>query len=374
MKLSSVYLYSNNIEVFTNSLDSWVLERYRKVYNRNLKIYRGADNRIDVQVKNSSQKGVSVSESYLVFTLVVAETDQQVLQKDCILIPDDLDKNFKGRAYVELTRQDLLDLETGFYKYSVALETRDYEDSSDEYRVISRTPMYMDSQYGSYATLEIFGDIDGETVDSLQIREFNLISPRAVGDESPSYYESTIINAHPLETIPSSIHTFQFYHSADYTGRIRIQGSLSSSAHPNDWVDIPETAVVPGGNNFTTDGATVSYRNVIGKWNWFRVISGASFNGSAKFVVGQTIEGVYNVAVYDGGKSYAVNQVLTLSGDRLGGFAGVNDLNITITSVNYQGAITGIEWTGTSVNNTRSFVLGATGAPSTGKVDKILYR
>ena len=56
MHLISVYLYQNKIDVFTNAATAWQTERYRRVYNRNIKIYRGVDNRIDIQVRNSDQK------------------------------------------------------------------------------------------------------------------------------------------------------------------------------------------------------------------------------------------------------------------------------------------------------------------------------
>jgi hypothetical protein len=40
------------------------------VYNRNLKIFRGVDNRIDIQVRNSDQKASNIAGSTLVFNLV----------------------------------------------------------------------------------------------------------------------------------------------------------------------------------------------------------------------------------------------------------------------------------------------------------------
>lgn len=371
MNYSSVYLYPNKIDIFTQSLDPWVAERYSKVYNRNVKIYRGIDNRIDIQVRNCDQRPISVADSYLVFNLVTKDEQRLVLQKECTLVPDDTVNKLKGRAYVVLTGDDLQDLEPGYYQYSVVIEERDYE--SPDYTVTSRTVSYIDSQFGAYATLEVFGDVLGEPGASLEVTKFNYINPFSTGDEDPPYYESSIIDANYLTSTPTSNHTFQFYHGDDFTGRIRIQGSMDESSDPN-WTDLPDSVIYPPGNNFTTDGKLTTYKNVTGKWRWFRVVAGASFNGSAKFVIAQTMVEQYAVSVYNGGKNYVVGQQLVIVGDRLGGNSGVNDLTITVTSVNFQGAITGVSWTGTSVPNTRSFVLGATGLPSTGRLDKVLYR
>ena len=98
------------------------------------------------------------------------------------------------------------------------------------------------------------------------------------------------------------------------------------------------------------------------------------FNNSAKFTVGQTFGGTYAVSLYDGGAGYNVGNQLVITGDVLGGASGVNDLIITVASVNYLGAISSITYTGVSAPNDRSYVLGATGIPSAGSIDKVLYR
>jgi hypothetical protein len=369
---NSFYLYPNKVDVFTDLLDPWVTERYRKVYNRNLKIYRGADARIDIQVKNCDQKPISVTNSHLVFNLVAKETQRLLVTKDFTLVSDGTSGVEKGRAYVSLSQEEMRDLEPGYYQYSVIVEQR--EGTDEEYTVTSSRPMYIDSQFGAFAILEIFGDVSGEPQPSLEIREYNYIYPFATGDSDPAYNIFSLIDANPHTNTALSSHTFQFYHSTDYTGMIKIQGSIDDSADPFNWVDIPDAYIEPGINSFTTDGETSTYKTVTGKWKWFRVITGASFNGSARFVIGQSLDGEYSVSVYDGGKNYVVGQQLIISGDKLGGNSGVNDLTITVTTVGFQGAITAVSNTGLSVSNTRTFVLGATGETSNGTVDKVLYR
>jgi hypothetical protein len=342
------------------------------VYNRNLKIYRGADARIDIQVKNCYQKPISISGSHQVFNLVTKETQRVITRKDFVLVPDGTSNAEKGRAHVTLSKEEMQGLEEGYYQYSVITEQRQY--TGDIYKVTASRPMYVDSQFGAFAVLEIFGDVSGEPQASLEITQYSYIYPFATGDSDPAYNIFSLIDANPHTNTALSSHTFQFYHSTDYTGNIRIQGSLDETADPFNWIDIPDSYIEPGINNFTTDNETSTYKTVTGKWKWFRVITGASFNGSARFVIGQGMNGNYSVSVYNGGKNYVAGQQLIISGDKLGGNSGVNDLTITVETVGFQGAITAVSGAGVSVANTRTFVLGATGEPSTGSVDKILYR
>ncbi len=370
MQAISVYLYPNKVDVFTNALAAWQTERYRRVYNRNLKTYRSVDNRIDIQVRNSDQKTADTTGSALVFNLINRDTKDLVVSKDCESV-----SYSTGKWFLTLTEAELHDIDNGFYNYSITQETRTNPDSSNGYHIVSnRTPMYVDSQYGVQGTLELVGDALGDVSKSLEITEFQYINPATTGYEDPAHYLSSIIDTNRNLTNAQSLHTFQFFHNTAFTGKITIEGSIDKTSVPKNWVTIPNTAISGGTNQFTTNSLSTTYRNVIGKYNWFRVKVGATFNGSAKFTIGQTFSGSYAVSVYDGGSAYNVGDILVITGDKLGGYAGVNDLTITVSSVNYNGAITAVSSTGTSAPNDRSYVLGATGITAIGTVDKILYR
>jgi hypothetical protein len=254
MQAISVYLYPNKLDVFTNLPSEWATERYRRVYNRNIKIHRGVDNRVDLQVRNSDQKVQDIFGATLVFNIVNPETQELILQKDCIAV--DNSTTNRGRVYVVLDSTDLADIEPGFYQYSIIREVRT---GSTPYSVTSRTPLYVDSQYGSLATIEVGNNLIGEPVDSIVINEFNMYEPYDL--LVSKYYISSIINANPQTSNPQSLHTFQI-NMTDYTGTMLIQGSLSNSANPQVWVDI-ETI------NFNSQ--SIAYQNIEGKYNWFRI-------------------------------------------------------------------------------------------------------
>ena len=257
MQFNPVYLYVNKLDVFTTPTDTWSTERYRRVYNRNLKIFRGVDNRIDIQVRNNDQKASNIVGSTLVFNLVSQDTKDLVLQKDFTAM--DLTT---GKVTVNVTAEELLDLDMGFYNYSVIKEVRSTVDSTD-YTVTSKMPLYMDSQYDTVGTLEITGDVYGGVANSVIVDTFNYTNPFTQGAGEPfPFYTSEIIDAVPNTSPAYPIHTFQFY-TTNYTGTVQIQASLDAQgATPRD----TKFSTVA-----TVDLANEKYKNVTGKYNWFRV-------------------------------------------------------------------------------------------------------
>ena len=253
MQAISVYLYPNKLDVFTNLPSAWSTERYRKVYNRNIKIFRGVDNRVDLQVRNPDEKKQDITGSTLVFHLVSRETQELLIQKDCII-----SSIVNGQAYVILTEEEVNLLEPGFYQYAVTKELRTPIDSTT-HTVTSRTPLYIDSQYGTIAIIEIGDGIKGEPVDSVKVTAFNKHQP--FGENFIKYFISSIIDANPKVTTPQSLHTFQLNMSS-YFGDIVFQGSLSDGGNPNVWIDL---------DTITAEGDAILYKNITGKYNWFRV-------------------------------------------------------------------------------------------------------
>jgi len=256
MQAISVYLYPNLIDVFTNLHSDWLQERYRRVYNRTVKIYRGVDNRIDLQVRNSDQKAVSTSGYNFVFSLINPETQKLLLSKDCADINDS--STSKGRFFVTLTQSELSAIEPGFYHYSVIREIRqDLGDGS--YSVTQKDPLYIDSQYGTHAIIEIGNNLQGEPVDSVRVIAFKNFEAFNPGDQK--YFISSIIDAKPETNSPQSLHTFQF-NMTNFSGSILIQGSLSEGGNPQTWTNL-ETLVA--------DQDSILYQNIVGKYNWFRI-------------------------------------------------------------------------------------------------------
>jgi hypothetical protein len=261
MQVNSVYLYPIRLEVFTNaSVAGWTTERYRQVYNHDLKMYRSVDNRIDLQVRNSDQKHSSYAGTVLIFNLTAREGMDLVVTKEFSAISET-----QGTARLIVTQADLIDLEPGSYQYSITQETRRALDGTayvpgNDYKVTSRSPMYFDSQYGAVGTVMVMGDALSNVENSLVVDKFSYTNPKTLGEDTEQFYISSIIDAQAKLTIPQALHTFQFY-STGYSGSITIQGSTRDDAAPSKWVDLL---------TFTSTNS-LEYKNIEGKYNWFRI-------------------------------------------------------------------------------------------------------
>jgi len=228
------------------------------VYNRTVKLFRGVDNRIDIQVRNADEKALDITGATVSFSLIRYDNQDLVVTKTCT--PIDITK---GRFYVTITEQELYDINNGFYQYSVYKETT----------AGIKTPLYIDSQYGAVATIEVVGDIKGNLQPSLDIIEFAKHDPRVFGETADPFFTSSLIDTHYQSEVSSSTHTFAFY-STGYTGSVKIQASLDESAAPNNWTTLTTISI----NN-----DPLTYSNIVGKWKWFRVVHTPMTNSAGKF-------------------------------------------------------------------------------------------
>ena len=244
MQLNPVYLYSNKVDVFTTVLDPWTTERYRKVYQRNFKAYRGVDNRFDLQVRNSDQKTMNVSEYTLVFNLIERETQKLIISRNCTA-----SSLINGKVYVVLTETDLNDIQDGFYNYTV----HTVKDGV-------KAPLYVDSQFGVLGTIEVLGDVFGTTQPSQIIDTFSIIPKTWPGEE---YSTSEVQYASPEVDSTATIHTFAIYQT-DYLGAVEIEASMELGATPKSWTTLATI-------DYIAENTTTKYQNIEGVWNYFRI-------------------------------------------------------------------------------------------------------
>jgi hypothetical protein len=245
MQLNPVYLYSNKVDVFTN-LDSWKTERYRKVYQRNFKVFRGVDNRLDFHVRNSDQKTKDITGYTLVFNLVERETQKLLINRNCTTV-----SLVNGKVFIVLSEIDLNDLGVGFYNYSLYLVNN---------QTGAKSPLYADSQFDAVGTLEVSGDIFGEVQPSTVIDTFERI-PTSWPNEGNS--KSELAYGSPEVSSTSTTTTFAVY-TTNYLGTIDIEASLEEGGTPSagQWATV---ATVTNPTNL------IEYQNVQGRWNWFRI-------------------------------------------------------------------------------------------------------
>jgi hypothetical protein len=216
-------------------------------------VYRGADNRLELRIMNSDQKPRDITGLTIVFNLVSRDTQELVIKRDCTV-----QSIAEGRVVVAITEADLMDIQPGFYQYSITGETRV---GSNPYTVSSRVPLYIDSQYGVNAIIEVMPGISGEPQESNTISEFRKVVIYEQHPQVETHYYSSVIDANPETSVPQSLHSFQFY-LTNYTGEIKIEGSLEKGGDPFFWSTVDTF-------NFTNQESF--FHHVTGKWNYFRI-------------------------------------------------------------------------------------------------------
>jgi hypothetical protein len=239
MQTVSRYLLSNMVIAYINGYHG----RNSKVYDRQLKIYKGVSNPITFTFKNEDQKSQFVDAKTFEFNLIDTDTQQSVLTRNLTILDDGSSILTKGRASVTLTEGDLLGLDAKFYSYSIR------EVATDG----SRTVTFTDTAYNSAGTAEVLAGGYPQFVDSESIINFT---------KSGSTSTSSAIDARPGMNDNSALHTVAVY-PVNFAGTLVIQGTMVSTAPTDaDYFEISSNAIT------TTD--TIAYYNFTGVLQYVR--------------------------------------------------------------------------------------------------------
>ena len=239
MQTVSRYLLSNMVIAYINGYHG----RNSKVYNRQLKIYKGVSNPITFTFKNEDQKSQFVDAKTFEFNLIDTDTQQSVLTRNLTILDDGSSILTKGRASVTLTEGDLLGLDAKFYSYSIR------EVATDG----SRTVTFTDTAYNSAGTAEVLAGGYPQFADSESIINFT---------KSGSTSTSSAIDARPGMNDNSALHTVAVY-PVNFAGTLVIQGTMVSTAPTDaDYFEISSNAIT------TTD--TIAYYNFTGVLQYVR--------------------------------------------------------------------------------------------------------
>jgi len=264
----NTYFYPNSVTVQCN-LDPTITARWKTMYQRQVKIYKGVDNIIQFVWKNSDQKAVNITGWVITFNMISDSESAVVVTKNSntnggITIVDAV----KGIISVRLTAYDLIDLSQPYYNYALTV--------SDPVTGITEV-VYTDENYESR----------GEIL--LRDGPYPTLLPSIVVD-LPSNNNTTITSAAISADInslqQSAHHTAQInFDTVGFTGNITVEGTLDSLAlvgagSPQvSWgvVELTSTAnVMPlSGNtsilNYTAQTAT-SYCNFDGVYTAVRFV------------------------------------------------------------------------------------------------------
>lgn len=242
MQLIPRYLYQNKINILANDIGFGV--EYRPVYSRQIKIYKGVDQKIQFKMLNADQKPVNINGTVVVFEAWDDEKDQ-VMLKECTIVDDGTTAK-RGLCYVTITENDLLNLPSQYLSYVVY-----FKETCDTSEIT-----YTDRAFDACGSIYLDDCTHPTIKKSIEVNNFKTESNAWVAGSD----DLTKICAMPKQNKNEAIHTVQFYtdaiNSNGYIGNIKIQGTLDNQItggtnwYTIDTVEFDGTEVRPKIQNF----------------------------------------------------------------------------------------------------------------------------
>ena len=237
MQTVSRYLLDQLVIAYINGYHG----RNSKVYDRRLTLHRGVNNPITFTFKNEDQKAQDITSKTYEFNMIDSETKKAVLTKTLTILDDGSTVSTKGDASCTITEGDLLPLDAKFYNFAVR------EVKSDG----SREVTYSDTGYAAAGTIELLDGAYPEFVASTNVSSFT-------ASGGPLTYTSGSIDARPGINNNKALHTIAVY-TKNFSGTLRVQGTMSSSPGADDWFDITMDGAASTANTFSSSTTVTNY-------------------------------------------------------------------------------------------------------------------
>jgi len=254
MQTVSRYLLTNLVTAYINGYHG----RNSKVYDRQLKLYRGVNNPITFTFKNEDQKAQDVSTrtvdsgNYFELNIIDTESKKSVITKTLDIIDDGSTASTKGQASCTINEGDLLSLDAKFYNFSI--RERKLDANGDPYRVVT----YADTGYAAGGTIELLDGAYPEFVPSTVINTFT---------KSGSTYTSSYESAKPGINNNTALHTVAVY-AKNFAGTLTIEGTMATE---------PEVTADPSNQYFTISTNNITTSDTIKYYNFNGTLQGVRF-------------------------------------------------------------------------------------------------
>jgi hypothetical protein len=119
------------------------------VYQRTIKVYKGIDNVLEIDVKNNDQKRISLA-GHIIKMIVMDQANNEINTYTAVNLEDDSSHAGRGLTRVTIPADDIANLYPQFLNFAVYMQT---EGESDKL-------LYGDSRYGAKGTIELLNGIN----------------------------------------------------------------------------------------------------------------------------------------------------------------------------------------------------------------------
>ena len=209
------YLYPNRIQLLVN-LDEFSTNNqveWRIVYQRTIKIYKGIDNILEIDVKNNDQKRISLDGS-IVKMIVMDQANNEINTYTAINLEDDSSHASRGLARITISSNDIADLYPQFLNFAVFIQTNDQPEEL----------LYVDSKYGAKGTIELLNGINPRPALNKKYDNFRPETNYQTSQTHVTYYYSDPIPVKFYEAVPTRLVDISV-NVTNFIGTIEIQTS-----------------------------------------------------------------------------------------------------------------------------------------------------
>ena len=244
MQLLPRYLVKNRINLIAN--DVGFVTEYRPVYQRQIQLYKGIDNKIEFKLLNADQKPIN-TDLYTIKFLAFDEAKNLVIDKVADTL-DDRSSNAKGLFSVTVNDSDMINLKQQYLSYAVYLL------DANQDPVLT----YSDSHFGNAGIIKLSAEAFPGAKASKTVTTF---FPSTQNTEE---YVSDAVDAEPGVNGNEALHTVAIY-SNGFSGTVTVQATLENQiTGTTEWADVMSVTLT----GTETEPTPVNFNGI---FNWIRI-------------------------------------------------------------------------------------------------------
>ena len=219
MQKISSYLYPNRIQLLTNLDDESNNNQveWRIVYQRTIKIYKGIDNVLEVDVKNNDQKRISLLGKQI-YMVIFDQANNEVNRYLATNLEDDSSQAGRGLARIHIMSMDLVNLIPQSFNFVVYMQNGD---SALEI-------LYSDSKYGARGTIDLLNGINPKPSLNKRYDNFSQETNYQTNQKHIITYYSDPMPVRFYEAVPTTTLKVTAY-VTDFIGTISIQSTQTET-------------------------------------------------------------------------------------------------------------------------------------------------
>jgi hypothetical protein len=220
----------------------------------NTKIYKGATNTIDFQVRNNDRKPVNLV-GYQIEALVQRVEQPELLLTKPVQATDDT----SGKCRLTLLPGEIETWLAGYYRYTIRITD---VTGKQEF-------LYTDVNRSTFGQFELIEGMEVALAPAKTILASEF-TPYPTGEYDNSWTTGALVGD-AQDNRSNGMHTIVVYVSEDFMGDFWIQGSLTTQAPgPTDWFDIPLTESTKY-FRYNGTGPRIQVFNLTGNYYWIKM-------------------------------------------------------------------------------------------------------